>query len=84
MSKQLAKTLKALGTDQKREALAKGRELPELVLVNGIGKILEERNQRTLVFWPALAKAGLRRIRIHDRAIPLPASLSKIGKAWPT
>jgi integrase len=66
MSKQLAETLKAVRTEQKREALAKGRELPELVFVNGVGRVLEHANLRTRVFWPALAKAGLRRIRIHD------------------
>ena len=66
MSKQLAETLKAVRIEQKKEALAKGKELPDLVFVNGEGRYLEHANLRTRVFWPALAKAGLRRIRIHD------------------
>jgi integrase len=66
MSKQLAETLKAVRIEQKKEALAKGKELPDLVFVNGVGRYLEHANLRTRVFWPALAKAGLRRIRIHD------------------
>jgi len=67
MSKQLAETFKELRTERKREALAQGwGEVPALVFVNGVGRILEPPNLRTRVFWPALAKAGLRRIRLHD------------------
>lgn len=67
MSQQLSLTLKALQTEQKRQALAKGwGEVPELVFVNELGKIIDDGNLRRRVFNPALAKAGLRRIRIHD------------------
>jgi integrase len=67
MSKQLAETFKELRTERKREALAQGwGEVPALVFVNGVGRIMESPNLRTRVFWPALAKAGLRRIRLHD------------------
>ncbi|MGQ9688911.1 MAG: tyrosine-type recombinase/integrase [Desulfobaccales bacterium] len=67
MSRQLAETLKALLTERKREALAKGwREVPASVFVNEAGKFLDHGNLRRRVFWPALAKAGLRRVRIHD------------------
>jgi integrase len=67
MSPQLAETFKALITERKREALASGRgEVGGLVFMNGAGRIMEHANLRTRVFWPALAKAGLRRIRIHD------------------
>jgi len=67
MSRQLAETLKELRTERKRETLANGwKEFPELVFVNSAGHILQHPNLRTRVFWPALAKAGLRRIRLHD------------------
>lgn len=67
MSRQLAATLKALQTERKREALARGWvKVPDLVFVNEAGKVLDHGNLRRRVFWPALAKAGLRRIRLHD------------------
>jgi integrase len=67
MSRQLGKTLQALKTENKRRSLSKGwGELPELVFVNEFGNIIDEGNLRRRVFHPALAKAGLRRIRIHD------------------
>ncbi len=67
MSRQLAETLKALRTDRKREALAKGwKEVPDLIFVNEACGILDHANLRTRVFWPALTKTGLRRMRIHD------------------
>lgn len=67
MSRQLSDTLKALQTERKREALAKGwREVPELVFVNGEGRMINGFNLRFRVFHKALERAGLRRIRIHD------------------
>ncbi|MGO9175709.1 MAG: tyrosine-type recombinase/integrase [Desulfobaccales bacterium] len=67
MSPQLAETFKALLTERKRGALASGRgEVGGLVFTNGAGRVMEHANLRTRVFWPALAKAGLRRIRLHD------------------
>ncbi|MFI5330037.1 MAG: tyrosine-type recombinase/integrase [Desulfobaccales bacterium] len=66
VSPQLAETLKALATARKREALAKGRPAADLVFVNEIGGVIHEGNLRNRVFFKALAKAGLRRIRIHD------------------
>lgn len=67
MSGQLAETLKALQVERKKEVLAKGwREVPEQVFVNEQGGIIHEANLRNRVFFKALAKAGLRRIRIHD------------------
>lgn len=67
MSRQLADTFKALQTERKREALAKGwREFPELVFVNEEGRMINGFNLRPRVFHRALEKAGLRRIRIHD------------------
>lgn len=67
MSPQLAETLKELRTERKREALAKGwGQVPELVFVNEIGGPISESNPRNRIFFKALEKAGLRRIRIHD------------------
>jgi integrase len=67
MSEQLAKTLLALYTDRKKESLGKGwRELPELVFINEKEKVVDEGNLRRRVFNPALSKACIRRIRIHD------------------
>jgi integrase len=67
MSPQLAETFKELRTARKREALANGRgEVTDLVFVNETGKLISESNLRNRVFFKALAKAGLRRIRIHD------------------
>ena len=67
MSRQLAETLKSLLVERKKEALAKGwGEVPEQVFVNEDGGVIHEANLRNRVFFKALAKAGLRRIRIHD------------------
>ena len=67
MSRQLSDTLRALHTERKREALSKGwKEIPELVFVNEDGRLINSFNLRPRVFHKALAKAGLRRIRIHD------------------
>ncbi len=67
MSRQLAETLKDHLLERKKEALAKGwGEAPEQVFVNEEGGIINESNLRNRVFFKALAKAGLRRIRIHD------------------
>jgi len=67
MSRQLAKTLNTLLLVRKKDALAQGRrEVSEQVFVNEQGGIIHEANLRNRVFFKALAKAGLRRIRIHD------------------
>jgi integrase len=67
MSTQLAETLKTLLSQRKRGALASGRgEVSDLVFENSAGQVYDDANLRRRVFWPALAKAGLRRIRIHD------------------
>lgn len=67
MSNQLARALKELRTESKKEALAKGwREVPELVFVDSSGKIIDDANMRNRIFNKVLEKAGLRRIRLHD------------------
>ena len=67
MSPQLASTLKVLLTERKRAALAVGKgEINERVFINEAGGVIDEGNLRGRVFYKALAKAGMRRIRIHD------------------
>jgi len=67
MSRQLAEALEDLQTERKKETLAMGwGKVPEFVFVNEVGKMVDGDNLRRRVFWPALAKAGLRRARIHD------------------
>jgi hypothetical protein len=67
MSPQLADTLSTLRTDRKKEALATGKgEVPELVILNVTGRMVDYGNLRSRIFYKALEKAGLRRIRIHD------------------
>jgi integrase len=67
MSPQLAETLKELRTRRKREALTKGwAKMPRCVFINKAGHVLDEGNLRRRVFYPALAKAGMRHIRLHD------------------
>jgi integrase len=67
LSRQLAENLRGLLVERKREALAKGwREVPERVFVNEFGGVVDEGNLRGRVFYKALARAGMRRIRIHD------------------
>ena len=67
LSCQLAERFKTLLVERKKEVLAKGwRELPERVFLNEAGGVIDEGNLRGRVFYKALARAGLRRIRIHD------------------
>jgi len=67
MSKQLSETLKALHIERTKEALAKGwGQVPEIVFVNEEGRRINSFNLRERVFFKCLAKANLRRIRIHD------------------
>ncbi len=67
MSDQLIETMQELRTERKREVLAKGwREVPKKVFINEVGQVLDEGNVRRRVFYPALEKAGLHHIRIHD------------------
>jgi integrase len=67
MSPQLAEILKELRTERKRETLARGwREVPDLLFVDKAGHLEDSSNLRKRVFHPALEKAGLRHVRIHD------------------
>jgi integrase len=66
MRQQLSETLKTLHVERIRETLGKGRgQVPDLVFVNEECRIINAFN-RERVFFKSLAKANLRRIRIHD------------------
>jgi integrase len=66
MSKQLAANLQELQRLRKEECFRKGQPMPEWIFVNSEGGPLEQHNFRNRVFWPLLAKGGVRRIRFHD------------------
>ena len=67
MSQQLAETLLAYRTECKKKGFALGLgDAPEYVFTNEKGGFIITSNWRKRVFWKALEKAGLRRIRIHD------------------
>ena len=66
MSQQLADTLKDLKHQRKIETLNRGwKKMPEWVFVSMEGNPYHESYTRR-VFYKALEKAGLRRVRIHD------------------
>jgi integrase len=67
MSDQLAGTLRALLTARKTQTLRNGwGQVPEWTFCNESGGPLDRDNLRHRVFYKLLAKAGLRRIRLHD------------------
>lgn len=67
MSPGLADVLRELKMERKRETLARGwREMPELIFVEATGAMISGDLLRRRVFHPALEKAGLRQVRIHD------------------
>jgi integrase len=67
MSQQLAEALTAYKTECKKKGLALGLgDAPEYVFTNENGGFIISSNWRKRVFWKALEKAKLRRVRIHD------------------
>jgi integrase len=67
MSRQLKETLLTLCETRKEEAWRHGLgQVPEWVFCDEEGKLLWESAVRTGIFYPALHRSGLRRIRIHD------------------
>jgi len=67
MSQQLTTALKDLQLARKEETLRNGwKEVPEWVFCDRNGSFLDHNNLRKRVFYKVLAKAGLRRVRIHD------------------
>jgi len=67
MSKQLAAALKDHEFASKKKGFAIGLgDAPEFVFTNEKGRAIDKDNWRRRVFYKALKKAGIRRIRIHD------------------
>ncbi|MBF0508589.1 MAG: site-specific integrase [Deltaproteobacteria bacterium] len=67
MSRQLAAVLGELKVQRKKLTLKKGwKEIPEWVFISESAGIIDKDNWRKRVFYRALDKAGLRRIRVHD------------------
>lgn len=67
MSKQLKSALLELRHKRKLETVRKGwGKVPEWVFVNETGNPLDPNNWRRRVFYRALEKAEIRKIRIHD------------------
>jgi len=67
MSLQLADVLKVRETACKKKGLASGLGgLPKYVFTNGHGNIIDKDNWRYRVFYKAVKKAKIKRIRIHD------------------
>ena len=67
MSKQLQETLQRHRHRIKLTTINKGwGQVPEWIFINEDGKLLDSHNWRKRVFYKALEKAGLRKIRIHD------------------
>jgi integrase len=67
LSTQLTETFKALLVERKKETLRHGwGEVPAWVFVNECGNPLDPENFRHRVWGKILAKAQLRRVRIHD------------------
>ena len=59
--------LRGLQLDRKRQTLKRGwKEMPAWVFINAAGKAMDPDNFRSRVWPKLLAKAELRRIRIHD------------------
>lgn len=67
MSLQLAEQMKAHELESKKKGFAIGLgDAPEFIFTNKKGKAVDKDNWRRRVFYKALKKAGIRRIRIHD------------------
>jgi integrase len=63
MSYQLTEVLKA---KMYESPIGEAGEAPEYVFTNTVGNLIDKNNWRNRVFYKAIEKADLRRIRIHD------------------
>lgn len=81
ISGELADALSALQRARKAEHLAKGENtIPARVFLGKGGSYVDVDWIRRKVCWPALAKAGLHRIRIHDLRHTTAALLIQAGE----
>jgi integrase len=84
MSKQLTETLLKLKRQRIEEKLKYGwKELPEWVFISETGTPIVWGNWRDRVFYKALDKAGLRRVRIHDMRHGFASQLLQAGEPLP-
>jgi integrase len=84
MSKQLTETLIGLRRQRKLDTLKQGwRQMPDWIFINNRGEPLDINNWRKRVFYRALEKAGLRRIRIHDLRHTYASLLIQAGESLP-
>jgi integrase len=82
MSLQLSEALKSLKLKRKVLTIKKGWEkVPEWIFINRDGKTLDKNNWRKRVFYKALDKAGMRRIRIHDLRHTFASLLIQAGES---
>jgi len=82
MSRQLTQTLKELIHQRKMEAVKKGwGQVPEWIFITESGSLVDPNNWRHRVFNKVLAKAGLRRIRIHDLRHGMASQLIQNGES---
>jgi|SRR5215831_2596849 len=72
MSKELTQTLKDLLLECQIEAGATETEVPLWVFPSETGGLLHPHNLRDRVFYGLLAKANLRRVRLHDLRLAAP------------
>jgi len=67
MSLQLSETLKTHELESKKKSFALGLgNLTEYIFTNREGRLIDKNNWRRRIFYKALNKAKLRKIRIHD------------------
>jgi len=82
MSKQLSKVLFDLKHHRKIETVKKGwKKMPGWVFVSLVGTPLDVNHWRRRVFYKALEKASLRRVRIHDLRHTFASLLIQAGES---
>jgi len=84
MSRQLCDVLQDLLKKRRLETLKKGwGQVPQWVFISENGTVLNKDNWRTRVFEKALAKAGLRKVRVHDFRHGFASQLIQNGESLP-
>lgn len=82
MSTQFTQVLREILTARKTEALWRGwKQVPDWVFCTEEGSPLDGDNLRHRVFYKALARTGLRRIRFHDLRHTFASLLTQNGES---